>query len=228
MDVERESPDKATEAFDAVRDKLAGLTRVVDSMAGEWKALAIPDYSPTLEKMAAAIKFNNELLDGLSEMPALQMVPQELSAAIIKAGKDARAEDHAAIAKATTAIEVEARTLSDALAGVRTAAEQRKLLQRVTFGGAAAGALLWALCAGIVARTMPEGWHLPERMASRTLRLDMRDAGGRLMEVSDPDGWSLALRASKLVSDNHQAIERCEGAASKRRTNVTCTITVRP
>lgn len=60
--------DDATRAFNEVRDRLAGLTRAVDSMAGEWKALVIPDYQPTLEKMADTLAANGETLDALSEM----------------------------------------------------------------------------------------------------------------------------------------------------------------
>jgi hypothetical protein len=220
--------DDATRAFNEVRDRLAGLTRAVDSMAGEWKALAIPDYQPTLEKMAETLATNGETLEMLSEMPALRLGPKELGAAIIKAGKDARSDDHNAIAAATTTLESEARALRRALAVARNAADQRKLVHRITAGTFLAGALLWAIAGGFFARVMPESWHFPERMAARTLRLDRWEAGQRLMETTNADAWNRIRNAAKIETDNSQAIERCVATAARRRVEVPCTIVVKP
>jgi Family of unknown function (DUF6118) len=220
--------DDATLAFNEVRDRLAGLTRAVDSMAGEWKALAIPDYQPTLEKMADTLAANGETLDALSEMPALRMGPQELGAAIIKAGKDARAEDHNAIAAATTTLESEARALRGALTVARSAADQRKLVHRIAVGAFLAGALFWAILGGFAARVMPESWQLPERMAARTLRLDRWEAGQRLMETANFDAWNRIRLAATIQADNRQAIERCAATAARRRAEVPCTIVIKP
>lgn len=228
MDVENEQADDATIAFIEVRDKLAGLTRAVDSMAGEWKALAIPDYQPTLEKMADTLAANGETLDEVAEMPALQLGPQELGAAIIKAGKDARAADHDAIATATAALESEARALRGALATARTASDQRKMIKSVAAGVFLAGALFWATAGGLVARMMPESWRLPERMAARTLRLDRWQSGQRLMATANADAWNRIRAAANIEGDNRQAIERCTATAARRRADVPCTIVIKP
>lgn len=197
-------------------------------MAGEWKALVIPDYQPTLEKIADTLAANGEILDALSEMPALRMGPQELGAAIIKAGKDARTSDHAVIAAATAALESEARALRGALAVARNAADQRKLVHRIAAGTFLAGALFWAIAGGFVARVMPESWHLPERMAARTLRLDRWQSGQRLMDTVNADAWRRIRRAAKIETDNRPAIERCAATAARRRAEVACTIIIKP
>jgi hypothetical protein len=230
MEAELTDPggDDATRAFNEVRDRLAGLTRAVDSMAGEWKALAIPDYQPTLEKMADTLAANGETLDAFAEMPASRMGPQELGAAIIKAGKDARADDHRAIAAATATLESEAKALRGALATARNATDQRKMIHRIGAGVFLAGALFWAISGGFAARLMPESWHLPERMAARTLGLDRWEAGQRLMETANADAWNRIRGAAKIEFDNRQVIERCVATATRRRVEVPCTIAIKP
>jgi hypothetical protein len=220
--------DDATRAFNEVRDRLAGLTRAVDSMAGEWKALAIPDYQPTLEKMADTLAANGETLDTLSEMPALRMGHDELGAAIINAGKNARAEDHNAIAAATATMESEAKALRAALATARSATDQRKLIHRFAVGAFLSGALFWSISGGFGARLIPESWHLPERMAARTLRLDRWEAGQRLMETANADAWNRIRNAARIESANRQAIERCAATAARRRAEVPCTMVIKP
>lgn len=177
--------------------------------------------------MADTLAANGETLEVLSEIPALRMGPQELGAAIIKAGKDARADDHRAIAAATATLESEAKALRGALATARNATDQRKTIHRIGAGAFLAGALFWAISGGFAARLMPESWHLPERMAARTLRLDRWEAGQRLMEATNADAWNRIRSAAKIEANNRQAIERCAVIAAKRRVEVPCTIVIK-
>lgn len=218
--------DEAGKAFDKLRREITTLRLAVEKLADEPTKIVIPDYTETLETVAEQMQANADQLAKWAEKPALRLTPQALSDAIIKAGSDARAEDHAALTKATTAIEREARAVSAALAGARTATEQRKMLHRTAYGGVFAGAFLWATCAGFIARSLPQSWHLPERMAAQTLRLDMWEAGSRLMEASNPDGWHRVVRVARIESDNRQVIESCFKLARKRQTNINCSITV--
>lgn len=218
--------DEAGKAFDKLRREVTTLRLAVEKLADEPAKIVIPDYTETLEGVAEQMQATADQLANWAEKPALRLTPQALSDAIVKAGSDARAGDHTALTKATIAIQKEAEILSATLAGARTATEQRRLLHRTAYGGALAGAIMWATFAGVIARSLPESWHLPERMAARTVRLDMWQAGGRLMDAANPDDWKLVLQAHQLMSENRQAIGRCEGAAAKRQTNVTCTITI--
>jgi hypothetical protein len=151
-----EAPDDATKAFLEVRDKLAGLTRAVDSMAGEWKALAIPDYSATLEKLTEKIGATADQLGILADKPGLRLTPGALSDAIVRAGATARADDHAAIDSAVKALGQSEKALTGSLASARTAADQEKRLRRVGLNCMIAGMIIWAIFPGMIIRAMPE------------------------------------------------------------------------
>ena len=68
--------DTATAAFVEMRDSFSTLARAVSSLSGEWKALVIPDYSKTLEKVAVELKATADQLGQWAEKPALKLTPQ--------------------------------------------------------------------------------------------------------------------------------------------------------
>jgi hypothetical protein len=48
--------------------------------------------------------------------------------------------------------------------------------------------LIWSMLPGTIARSLPESWHVPEWMASRTMARDMKAAGERLLSIArEPD-----------------------------------------
>jgi len=53
-------------------------------------------------------------------------------------------------------------------------------------GGALAGIMLMATLPGAIARSLPGNWHVPEWMAARTIGLDQRAAGERMIATSAP------------------------------------------
>lgn len=228
MDVEQDQPDGATKAFTELRDKLAGLTRAVDSMAGEWKALAIPDYSATLEKLVKEMKANAARLERMAEHPALQQTPQSLSIAILKAGSASRAADHAALANATTAFQNAHQTLTKSLVSARTANEQDKRLKKVSVNCLIAGMVIWAIVPGPIARAVPAGWHVPERLAARALGMDAWNAGQRLMLFAHPAEWKAMAATNWATQKSRDVIAKCRVAANKTRTAKKCSFWVEP
>ena len=64
--------------------------------------------------------------------------------------------------------------------------EQRRRLWQVGLAALAAGALLWAILAGPLARSMPASWLWPEWMAARSLRMPMWEGGQRMMQTAAP------------------------------------------
>jgi hypothetical protein len=226
MSVEVEQADSATRAFTDMRDKIAGLTRAVDSMAGEWKALVIPDYSQTLEKVAMELKATADQLGQWAEKPALKLTPQALGEAIIKAGSAARADDHAALDKAIKAINQTEKDMTASLVSARAAQAQDKRLRRVSINGLVAGMVVWATVPGMVIRAMPTSWHLPERLAARTLGTDAWDGGQRLMMFANPDGWASLAMAGLATANSRKAIETCVRAAGKSGRPISCSVTV--
>jgi Family of unknown function (DUF6118) len=219
--------DTATAAFVEMRDSFSTMARAVSSLSGEWKALVIPDYSKTLEKVAMELKATADQLGKWAEKPALLLTPQALSDAIIKAGSAARADDHVALDKAIKALNQTEKDMTGALISARTAQAQDKRLRRVSINCLIAGMVLWAILPGPIIRAMPASWHLPERLAARTIGTEMWETGGRLMEASNSDGWHIIVKASQIASDNRQAIENCIKIASRRRADVGCTVTVK-
>ncbi|WP_109808773.1 hypothetical protein [Sphingosinithalassobacter portus] len=54
----------------------------------------------------------------------------------------------------------------------------------VGVGDALGGMLLMAILPGAVARSLPASWNVPEWMAARTIGLDQRAAGERMIATS--------------------------------------------
>jgi hypothetical protein len=72
----------------------------------------------------------------------------------------------------------------------RTGREQVRQVAIMTCVGAAAGVILWVCFSGPIARALRAGWSAPERMANATLRLDRWEAGTRLIQSANPQGWA--------------------------------------
>jgi hypothetical protein len=218
--------DTATIAFVEMRDSFSTMARAVSSLSGEWKALVIPDYSKTLEKVAMELKANADQLEKWAEKPALKLTPQALSDAIIKAGTAARANDHAALDTAIKAINQTEKDMTGALVSARTAQAQDKRLRRVSVNCLIAGMILWAIVPGPIIRAMPASWHLPERMAAWTVGTDAWDGGQRLMMFANPDGWASLAMVVRATEKSLRTIKACEGLATKSRKQVRCAILV--
>ena len=91
-----------------------------------------------------------------------------------------------------------------------------------------AGCLLWSVLPGFVARILLTSWHLPERLAARTVREPtLWEAGTRIMRADSPHAWQSIADAAELRRDNHEAIDACEQQAAKTKQPVRCTIRIR-
>ena len=155
------------------------------------------------------------------------MTPEDMARRIAAAGSAARREDQAALAKAG---EDKARVMAElrVIAGSAWAKHDQKNRQLwFGMGGIAIGALLWAVLPGAVARSVPESWLWPERLAARTLRLDRWTASRKLAATSKPDTWNAMIAGAVIVQDNREAIERCEKPAIKAGKPVRCTVRIR-
>lgn len=228
MDVEQVQPDDATIAFNDMRDKLAGLTRAVDSMAGEWKALDIPDYTETFDKVAEELAATAEQLEAMAAKPGLKLTPASLSDAIIKASSAARAEDHVALAGATKTFRETQQSIASVIASARTAERQTQHIKRMTAIGFVAGMLIFAVLPGPIIRALPTSWHLPERMAAKALGTDAWEGGQRLMMLAHPEHWNQISIADRILRANDRTLSDCASSAAKSRKFVRCTVTVSP
>lgn len=74
----------------------------------------------------------------------------------------------------------------------------------------------------------------PQRQASAAVRLLMRldaeptlwDAGIRLMQAGNPEGWQAIVDAADMRQANRDTIAACEKAAAKAKEAVRCTIRI--
>jgi hypothetical protein len=218
--------DPATQAFTRLEQEMALLRRAIEHLAAEKAGIVIPDYGRTLAEIARRMGAMTETLAALAAMPALKMTPEAFADRMDMAATLARHEDHAALVEAKRALADTTRDLRTAIGTAATIDAQRRNRHRWGGGGLVAGMLLCSILPGFVARAMPTGWHLPERMAARTMGLDRWAAGERLLGTAEPERWRTVVFANALVQDNRDAIGKCRDAAAKGGKPVRCTIDV--
>ncbi|AJA09278.1 Putative membrane protein [Sphingopyxis fribergensis] len=214
-------PDPATEAFARLEREMAMMRRAVEHLATEKSEIDIPDYSKTLGEMA------NRLV-AIERQPAMQMTPEDMVGRIATAATEARREDQATLAQAKREHVEAARGLRAIIGTANTLYEQKRRRWWHIGGGLFAGCLLWAVLPGFGARILPTSWHLPERIAARTVREPtLWEAGIRIMQADSPEAWQAIAEAAEMRRDNREAINACVQRAAKSKQPVRCTISVR-
>jgi len=174
--------DDVTEAFEALRGEVSLMRRAVEGLTAAREN--VPDYSATLGKMAESLKQTAEGIDRIERSPAVRLSPTALANEIRKASTDTRAEDHALLSATRDAL---MRSIGRVDGIVERGQAADRQLRRVIWagaGGALGGVLLMAILPGAVARSLPASWHVPEWMAARTIGLDQRAAGERMIATS--------------------------------------------
>ena len=214
-------PDPATRAFTRLEGEMAMMRRAVEHLATEKAEIDIPDYSKTLGEMA------NRLVS-IERKPAMQMTPEDFEARIAAAATEARREDQATLAQAKREHGEAVRDLRAIIGTANTIYAQKRLRWWYVGGGLLAGCLLWSVLPGFVARLLPTSWHLPERIAARTVREPtLWEAGTRLMQAGNPEGWQAIVDAADMRQTNREAINACVQRAIKAKQPVRCTIRVK-
>jgi hypothetical protein len=218
--------DPAEAAFARMQGEVALLRRAIEAMAAE-RAEA-PDYSETLGMIAARVEAIRKTVKGILEQPALGLTPEVMAARIRAAADQVRQADRAALTEAQKRLEQAAGQVREAAGTVLAVQGQRRRLAVAGLGGALAGAILWAILPGAVARLAPESWRWPEALAARTLGLGRAEAGERLLATADPQGWQTLEVARRLADDNAPVIAACAMAAGKAGKPVRCQVMVGP
>ena len=214
-------PDPATRAFTRLEGEMAMMRRAVEHLATEKSEIDIPDYSKTLGEMA------NRLVS-IERQPAMQMTPEDFEARMTAAAARARRDDEVLIVAAKRERGEAIRDLRAIIGTANSIYEQKRLRWWYVGGGLLAGCLLWSVLPGFVARILPTSWHLPERIAARTVREPtLWDAGTRLMQAGNPEGWQAIVDAADMRQTNREAINACVQRAIKAKQPVRCTIRVK-
>ncbi|WP_317152706.1 DUF6118 family protein [Sphingopyxis indica] len=227
--------ETAAEAFARLDGRVAGLdgrialmARAVEHMAAERFEVEIPDYNPTLEKTNAWLANILQRLETIEAAPALDVTPETMGARIAAAAHKAREDDEASIRRVREDQRDSVQALRQIIGHARTQQSQREHLLWGIGGGILAGCLLWAILPGMIASSVPENWHWPERAARRTMgEATLWGAGMRLMHAGNPEGWQAIVDAADMRQANHDAIAACERAAAKAKKPVRCMMRIK-
>jgi len=161
--------ETAAQAFARLDGRIAVMSRAVEHLAAERASIDIPDYSATLGQMNTQLAVIGQGLAGIAKKPAMMLTPEGMATRMDAAAEQSRRTDSATLREAREGHREAARIIRDLVGALREKQEQRMRLLWTACGGLFAGCLLWSFLPGVVARTLPEGLHLPERMAQAHL-----------------------------------------------------------
>lgn len=218
--------DPAADAFERLRLEVALLRRAVEGLAADGTGEPI-DYSPTLAELSGAVAEVDAKLGALGERPALALTPEQLGA-LLQQGTGRL------LAKPIAELERERAVLGQATEALRLVERAELARSRswrrcagVAGAGAALGIVVAALLTGPLARALPSGWGVPERLAAATLADPMTQAGERLLRRGDPAASEMLRLLRTLpgpaVADLRHCATRLEAEARTR----TCTLKLR-
>jgi hypothetical protein len=207
--------------------RLAVIARALEHIAVEKQSIEVPDYNPTLAKINAALAEFAKHMKVLVQSEALTMRPESMAERIIGSAEAARETDKATIKQAQALLRETHADQMKAIGAIRTKDQQRRHMLYTGIGAALAVSLLWLFYPGWAASLAPNGWHWPERVATRTMgEPSPWEAGVRLMRAGNPEGWQAIVDAADMRQANRDAIAVCERAAGKAKEPVRCTIRV--
>lgn len=183
-------PQSATEldpaeAFEGIRRELSLLHRAIEGLTAAREN--IPDYTATLGEIAETLEATCEGLERVEQSPAVTLTPATLAQEVLKASANVRAEDRQTLLTAQTALQRSIGHVDGIVKRGQAADRQRNKLIQAAAGGVFAGLLLWSFLPGVVARALPESWHVPEWMAARTMGMGLREAGERMIGTAQTD-----------------------------------------
>jgi Family of unknown function (DUF6118) len=219
--------DPAAAAFTRLEEEMALMRRAVQQLAAERADIVIPDYDPTLKEMAKQLGAVGGYLKGMTAHPAMQLTPETVADRIAVAAQSARRADQDQIVQSRTELQHATRELRAITTSVRTSADQRAIVTQAAIASVLAGALLWSFLPGAVARALPDSWQLPERMAARIVDAPtVTEAGIRLIQSQNPEGWQEMQFGAQLEAQNREALSACKAKAENAGTPVRCSILV--
>lgn len=219
--------DAAAEAFARLEGELALMRRAVQHLAAERADIVIPDYRTTLTEMVRWLGEIDKCLKHMAEHPAMQMTPDSIGNRIAAVAETARRAEQDRVSQARNDLHHATQELRNVSAHARIAADQRQQLFQVAGGALLAGILLWSFLPGSIARSMPDSWHWPERMAARLVGAPtVLEAGIRLIRSQNPEAWAAMLDTERLERENREVLKRCKAKAAKERHAVDCSLKI--
>ena len=224
-----EESDPATEAFARLEGEMAMVRHTIRNMARERADIVVPDYTTTLGQMADQLAQVSKTLSTIGSKPAIDLTPEDIAVQIKRASLDMLRDSSDLFRHGRKDLDLATGRLAAIVGRIRTEAEQKRQTWRFAGIGLAAGMLLWTILPGTIARTMPESWHWPERMARKAVgEPTIVDAGIRLIRSENPDAWEELAAVQRIVSDNREVLDRCIESARKSEDSVSCALRIKP
>lgn len=225
--VREDDDDPAAEAFARLERETALMRRAVEHLAAEKADITIPDYTVTLGEISQRLGSAHQTLEVIAAKPAMELTPESLAQRTDQAARQARQTDHQELYRARERYDHASRELNGVVATIRAADEQGRYLWWAAGSGLVAGCLLWAILPGVMLRALPDSWHGPEKLAAHIVgEPSLWEAGGRLMQAGNPEGWRGIVGAAEMTRNNLETIQRCEQTAIKAKEPVRCTIRI--
>ncbi|RPF72455.1 DUF6118 family protein [Aurantiacibacter spongiae] len=219
--------DPATEAFARLEGEMAMVRHTVQNMARERADIVIPDYTATLSQMAEQLTKATLTLSTIGKKPAIELTPEDIAVQIKRASLDMLRDASDLFRHGRKDLDIATGQLAAIVGRVRTEDEQKRQTWRFAGAGVLAGILLWSILPGAIARTMPESWHWPERIARRMVgEPTIVEAGIRLIRSQNPEAWEELAEAQRILSENRDGLERCVERARKAERAISCTIEI--
>jgi hypothetical protein len=229
MDDERDDmgEDGAARAFAELAREVSLLRAAIGGLTAAREAIDIPDYQPTLARTEKILAELTQRIDMMGKSPAMSLTPetmgQRIKAAVADASNELRGLIHATSADMASA----AQRMQGIVRSRRDRAVQDRWLYAMGAGGVIAGMLFYAGISGPIARSMPDSWRWPERMATSVLGEPTPwDAGKRLMQGAWPGRWNAVVASNRIVTANQDALAACRKTATKAKKPVRCTIEI--
>jgi hypothetical protein len=163
-----QSETAITAAFEELRREVSLTRAAVEGLTAARERL--PDYGATLVQIAERLKATAATVDRIGKAPAVRLSPDAMAAELVKVGAAARVEDARLIHDARDTLSRSIGQVDGIVKRGQAAGRQFEQLIWVAAAGLLAGILIWSALPGVVARSLPTSWHVPQWMAERTLR----------------------------------------------------------
>jgi hypothetical protein len=214
----------ATEAFEAMNRRLAGMSAAIDGFAMRFDDLQERDYSKDLAQIDERIERLVEGINVLSSRPAMALTPERIAGQIDEATKTVRKAEQAAWGQARQQLNVEASSIRDVVYSAREAAKQDRRLMVCGGLGVVLGALLMFLLPRAALNIAPDSWLWREKTAVAAMNRDGWTAGERLMQVYDPKRWESVAHFLRLPEKERAEFSSCIQQAYDNAKDTTCFI----
>ncbi len=159
--------DDPTQAFESLRQEISLLHTAIQGLTAAREK--IPDYSPTLGAISRQLAAMTEGVARIEQAPAVKLTPSMLVHQLAKAAADARADDKRQMDEARADLHKVIGRIDGIVVRARSTDHQRRRELWMMLGAFFGGILLSSFLPGMVARSLPESWHVPQWMAARTL-----------------------------------------------------------